>query len=85
MEKISAVEWLMNEIENRIVRINPHNTIIIQTQVDTFNELFEKAKQMEREQLIEHGVRCYSNCCGEPDRHAERESEHIYNNTFKSK
>jgi len=29
--KQTAVEWLGNEITNRITRRNPHDTIIIQT------------------------------------------------------
>ena len=46
-------------------------------------DIFEQAKEMEKQQIIEHGVRCYSNCCGEPDRIAERESEAIYNSIYK--
>lgn len=81
--KETAVEWLINEIESRIVKINPHNTVIIQTQIEVLNELFIVAKEIEQQKTIEHGVRCYSNCCGEPDIIAERESESIYKNNKK--
>jgi hypothetical protein len=67
----TAVEWLEKQTRTK----------------DWFSlkrdEIFENAKEMEKQQIIEHGVRCYSNCCGEPDRIAEKESEQIYNSTFK--
>jgi hypothetical protein len=45
----TAVEWLGNEITNRITRRNPHDTIIIQTLGEVLIELIEQAKEMERE------------------------------------
>ena len=47
----TAVEWLGNEITNRITRRNPHDTIIIQTQGEILIELIEQAKEMEKEQM----------------------------------
>lgn len=47
----TAVEWLGNEITNRIVKRNPHDTIIIQTQGEILIELIEQAKAMEKEQI----------------------------------
>ena len=51
--KQTAVEWLGNEITNRIVKRNPHDTIIIQTQGEILIELIEQAKAMEKEQIIQ--------------------------------
>ena len=48
---MTAVEWLGNEITNRITRRNPHDTIIIQTQGEILIELIEQAKEMEKEQI----------------------------------
>ena len=42
--KQTAVEWLGNEITNRITRRNPHDTIIIQTQGEILIEIIEQAK-----------------------------------------
>lgn len=50
--KQTAVEWLGNEITNRIAKRNPHDTIIIQTQGEILIELIEQAKEMEKEQSI---------------------------------
>ena len=50
--KQTAVEWLGNEITNRITRRNPHDTIIIQTQGEILIELIEQAKEMEKEQIL---------------------------------
>ena len=49
--KQTSVEWLGNEITNRITRRNPHDTIIIQTQGEILIELIEQAKEMEKQQL----------------------------------
>jgi hypothetical protein len=51
MKKQTAVEWLGNEITNRITRRNPHDTIIIQTLGERLIELIEQAKAMEKEQI----------------------------------
>lgn len=51
--KQTAVEWLGNEITNRIAKRNPHDTIIIQTQGEILIELIEQAKEMEKEQIID--------------------------------
>jgi hypothetical protein len=50
--KQTAVEWLGNEIRNRITRRNPHDTIIIQILGETLIELIEQAKEMEKEQIV---------------------------------
>ena len=56
--KQTAVDWLGNEITNRITRRNPHDTIIIQTLGETLIELIEQAKEMEYKQMIEFGAKC---------------------------
>jgi hypothetical protein len=49
-DKQTAIEWLGNEITNRITRRNPHDTIIIQILGETLIELIEQAKEMQQEQ-----------------------------------
>ena len=56
--KQTAVEWLGNEITNRITRRNPHDTIIIQTQGEILIELIEQAKEMEKEQELKIKIQC---------------------------
>jgi hypothetical protein len=75
----TAVEWLGNEITNRITRRNPHDTIIIQTLGEVLIELIEQAKEMEKEQIIDaywdggQDVPIHLSTC-----------EQYYNETFKS-
>jgi hypothetical protein len=57
----TAVEWLENEITNRITRRNPHDSIIIQTQGETLIELLEQAKEMEKQQSQDYAAFCI-NC-----------------------
>jgi hypothetical protein len=75
---MTAVEWLGNEITNRITRRNPHDTIIIQTLGEVLIELIEQAKEMEKEQIENawnDGKFESSGCI---------EAEQYYNETFKS-
>jgi hypothetical protein len=48
-KKLTAVEWLFNELE-RIDKVYYRNTIIY---TDARKEAYEKAKEMEKEQIIE--------------------------------
>jgi hypothetical protein len=57
-DKQTAVEWLGNEITNRITRRNPHDTIIIQILGETLIELIEQAKEMEKEQSQQYAEFC---------------------------
>jgi hypothetical protein len=54
MIKQTAIEWLENEITNRITRRNPYDTIIIQTLGDTLIKLINQAKQIEIQQSHEY-------------------------------
>jgi hypothetical protein len=56
-DKQTAVEWLGNEITNRITRRNPHDTIIIQILGETLIELIEQAKEMENKQIEDAELR----------------------------
>jgi hypothetical protein len=58
--KQTAVEWLGNEIINRITRRNPHDTIIIQILGETLIELIEQAKEMEKEQMCKFAYKCHN-------------------------
>jgi hypothetical protein len=60
MKKKTTVEWLEEEITNRITRRNPHDSIIIQTQGETLIELFEQAKEMEKEQELKEWIEAWS-------------------------
>lgn len=73
---MTAVEWLEVQINERIVKRSPHDTIIIQTQGEVLEELFIQAKEMEKQQIID----AYNN--GQqipPFEYAEQ----YYNETFK--
>ncbi len=59
---MTAVEWLGNEITNRITRRNTHDTIIIQTLGEVLIELIEQAKEMERQQIIQSHEDAYLDC-----------------------
>jgi hypothetical protein len=77
--KQTAVEWLGNEITNRITRRNPHDTIIIQTLGEVLIELIEQAKEMEKEQIIKAHNKSWH------DRmNPYKTAEQYYNETFKS-
>ena len=55
MEKQTAVEWLINRIEEKgDARKTPYTTII-ELYLDTpeYNELINKAKEMEKQQIID--------------------------------
>ena len=80
----SAVEWLGNEITNRITRRNPHDTIIIQTLGEVLIELIEQAKEMEKQQTED----AYSNGHNDGCRYMNNEKqifeheEQYYNETY---
>lgn len=76
--KQTAVEWLGNEITNRIVKRNPHDTIIIQTQGEILIELIEQAKEMEKEQIKNAWIDGVTNW------DSEKEVENYIKETFKS-
>ena len=86
-KKVTAVEWLGNEITNRITRRNPHDTIIIQTLGESLIELIEQAKEMEKQQIIDS----YENGNTDGQIYALtrkiniQNGEQYYNETFKNK
>ena len=83
MSKQTAVEWLGNEITNRITRRNPHDTIIIQTLGEVLIELIEQAKEMEKEQIIDAYLIPLSNeYWFQKDEILNQESEKYYNETY---
>ena len=82
--KQTAVEWLGNEITNRITRRNPHDTIIIQTQGEILIELIEQAKEMEIEQIIMFGAQCMIEVEKESGLGAIKIYELYFGKTFKS-
>jgi hypothetical protein len=80
MEKITPIQELINEFE--LLK----KTKLYQGSFKAIDDCIHLAYakiEVEKFEIIEHGVKCYSNCCGEPDRIAEIRSEEIYNYTFK--
>jgi hypothetical protein len=53
-KKLTAVEWLFNELE-RIDKVYYRNTIIY---TDARKEAYEKAKEMEKERMIDFANNC---------------------------
>jgi hypothetical protein len=80
-EKQTAIEWLGNEITNRITRRNPHDTIIIQILGETLIELIEQAKEMEKEKIIKIITKYHNSLFYTPLKNGE--AEKIYNLTYK--
>ena len=69
MKHISAVEWLIEELkENSLLTF------------DEWKELFEQAKEMEKEQIIETYNKAHSDGYKDIDKFGEQ----YYNKTFKS-
>jgi predicted RNase H-like HicB family nuclease len=77
----TAVEWLENEITNRITRRNPHDSIIIQTQGETLIELLEQAKEMEKQQIEDAFEKGFITT--QWDKTKENKAEQYYIKTFK--
>jgi hypothetical protein len=82
--KQTAVEWLGNEITNRITRRNPHDTIIIQTLGERLIELIEQAKEMEKEQIIDAFEIGYENGACVNQGESIYHGHNYYKETFKS-
>jgi hypothetical protein len=81
----TAVEWLGNEITNRITRRNPHDTIIIQTLGEVLIELIEQAKEMEKEQILQSYEHGQNNGYMYRDGNSNIiQAQQYYNETFKS-
>lgn len=79
----TAVEWLYVQINERISRRNPHDTIIIQTQGEVLTELFEKALEMEKQQIID-AVKSTDYIIGATNKESEEFAQQYYNKTYKS-
>lgn len=75
-KKQTAVEWLVNELEKEAITdytfAKSHKVITLD--VYMFNKLFEQAKQMEKEQIINAHIDGYESISGQ--------SENYYNETY---
>jgi len=80
MKKKTTVEWLEEEITNRITRRNPHDSIIIQTQGETLIELFEQANEIFKQQIINANDRGW----GVGRSGINETAEQYYRETFKN-
>ena len=75
--KATAVEWLQEQLE---CFGNKHE---LQMSWTTLDELFEQAKEMEREQIIDAFVECWKENMPE-GYECKQSAEYYYNETFKS-
>jgi hypothetical protein len=77
---MTAVEWLVDKLETEAITdysfAQAHKVITLD--VYTFNVLFEQAKEMEKEQIID----AYNK--GEFNQGCNGNAEQYYNETFKS-
>jgi hypothetical protein len=84
----TVVDWIEQKIVERIVRRNPHDTIVIQTQSETLIELFEQAKEMEKKQREKDFVEGYKTRALASNLIFDEKSEYfakkLFNRTFKS-
>jgi len=79
-KQMTAVEWLGNEITNRITRINPHDTIIIQTQGEILIEIIERSKEMEKRQIMD----AFNDGINDETIGGNTTPEQYYNETYKN-
>lgn len=76
----TAVEWLEEELKTNLKKI------ILEGDADLIENIFEQAKEMEKQQRISD---YYQGACDESDNHGaqyicESNAEKWYNETFKS-
>jgi len=76
-KKLTAVEWLFNELE-RIDKVYYRNTIIY---TDARKEAYEKAKEMEKKQIINSFWNGDNTDCTS-EQNIEEFAEQYYNETF---
>ena len=83
--KQTAVEWLENQMKtskyfyNLMEDINSRSTV-------TQSDIFEQAKEMEKEQIIDAWLSAWKDSMLNPleDKYYQPEAEQYYNETFKS-
>jgi GTP-dependent phosphoenolpyruvate carboxykinase len=78
MKKVSAIEWLVEQLEG-------DDSIIARViGLKKYNEIYKKAKEMEREQIKDAFVECWK--ANMPDGYeCKLSAEEYYNETFKNK
>jgi hypothetical protein len=78
MKKVSAVEWLVEQLEG-------DDAIIARViGLKKYNEIYKKAKEMEKEQIKDAFVECWK--ANMPDGYeCKLSAEEYYNETFKNK
>lgn len=74
--KQTAVEWLLNQIEN------DSDTHFHNINWDKFDELINQAKEMEKEQMIEFAEKCLDKALDLDVRTAYIQVEQYYNETY---
>jgi hypothetical protein len=71
--ELTAVEWLVNELENHHIKIDIKNTVV-----------YQQAKAMEKEQIIDAYRDARSDQQSDrPSKFYNRMAEQYYNETFK--
>jgi hypothetical protein len=73
MSKQTATQYLIEEIKN--------DSLVQAKSTEEWNEVFRKALQMEREQIIDAYTECWSNDGGNPF-HKVKEAEQFYNERY---
>ena len=75
MAKQTAVEWLITEIDAQFTHIN----------IRWKEEMIDKAKEMEKEQIMDAVERGFNVGCYHPEDRSLKNAEHYYNETFGNK
>jgi hypothetical protein len=80
MKQVTAVEWLIGEIENRNGIIDSETDDLVRGSMISYGygDLYEKAKEMEKQQIIDAAE---SQCIWI---NSKERAENYYNKTFKS-
>jgi HEPN domain-containing protein len=76
MKKQTAVEWMVDILERYIQNLS-------QDDLENLSNLFDQAKQMEKEQIIKSYLDGDSNGCGCYDWSTEEQAEDYYKETYK--
>jgi len=77
MSKQTATDYLIQEIKN--------DALVQAKSTQEWNEVFKKAKQMEREQKIEFAKKCLDKALDLDIRTAHSKVEEYYNETYRDK
>ena len=86
MAQQTAVEWLIEQLEQQVYRIDHKDNRIIPKSFDDIVEIQKQAKQMEKEQIIKFALDLHKVDCSKTGTDIlVNEAEQYYNEQYKNK